>query len=280
MMIVEAVQDGRGRLEKAGVTSARLDADLLMAETLGVGRAYVMAHAEQELTKQEAGAYRAILARREQREPLSHITGTREFWSLPFRVSNQVLDPRPDSETLVEAVLDSLEGREGRLRILDLGTGSGCLLLSLLNELPNASGTGVDISEAALAIARENAAMLGLESRTAFVQSDWTAEVKGRFDLIVSNPPYIPTAELADLMPEVRDHEPFQALWGGPDGMASYRRLAGSLPQFLKQGGAVFLEIGRGQEATVQSIFSQAGWQPSGEYTDLAGIVRSLAFTC
>ena len=198
---------------------------------------------------------------------MAQILGEREFWGRAFRVTPDVLDPRPETETLVEAAL----GGPPAGRLLDLGTGSGCLLVTLLAEWPEATGVGVDVSPAALAVARENAERHGVEERATFHRGDWCAGLEGRFDLIVSNPPYIADDELAQLAPEVREHEPRLALAGGPDGLDAYRRLAPELPRLLSPGGRVLLEVGAGQAAAVVTILDEAGLAVGGIRCDLGG---------
>jgi release factor glutamine methyltransferase len=223
----------------------------------------------------EAADFAAALARRVAREPMSHILGRREFWSLEFAVTSAVLDPRPDSETLVEAVLAALPERTRPYRLLDLGTGSGCLLLALLSELPHATGLGIDASAAALDVARANAARLGLADRARFAPGDWAQGLDGLFDVIVANPPYIPTAEIAALQPEVALWEPRAALDGGPDGLAAYRTLVPALPRHLAEEGLAAIEIGADQAAAVGEIARESGLDAAIR-RDLAGHDRCL----
>ena len=199
------------------------------------------------------------MARRLRREPMAYILGEREFWSLPLRVSPAVLVPRPESETVVEAALESIADRAAPLRILDLGTGSGCLLLALLSELPHASGLGIDRSAAALAIARANAERLGLADRAAFREGDWGYGLAGPFDVIVSNPPYVARTDARNLAPEVFAFEPQEALFAGADGLDAYRALAPDCARLLAQDGVTCLEIGQGQGASVAAILRRHG---------------------
>ncbi|MCW5749252.1 MAG: peptide chain release factor N(5)-glutamine methyltransferase, partial [Alphaproteobacteria bacterium] len=191
-----------------------------------------------------------------------------------FKITPDVLTPRPDSETLVEAVLAALPDRQARLRILDLGVGSGCLLLSLLHELPNASGVGVDRSERALAVARQNAQALGLAPRTQWRTGDWGEGLEEEFDVVVSNPPYVPSDDIETLDPEVSEHEPWLALDGGPDGLECYRRLAGQLGYLVRPGGVVALEVGKGQAQAVARLVRAAGFRSLTVHNDLGGIPR------
>ncbi len=223
-----------------------------------------------------AGALRAATARRASREPLARILGSREFWSLDFGLSPDTLEPRPDSETLVAAALAALQERDGRYRILDLGTGSGCLLLSILSERQSAWGLGIDRAEGALRQAARNAAALGLAQRAQFLLSDWGAAVRGSFDLIVSNPPYIERATLAVLQPEVALHDPRLALDGGVDGLQAYRCLVPQAAGLLAPGGCLSLEFGQGQQESVRRIVEQAGLEDCSLHADLSGMPRAL----
>jgi release factor glutamine methyltransferase len=217
--------------------------------------------------------------RREAGEPVWRILGEREFWGLPFRLSPATLEPRPDSETIVEAALKELAGRNTEpLSLLDLGTGTGCLLIALLSELPNASGLGVDLSEEACRTATGNAALNGLAERASFRQGSWTDGLTGRFDLILSNPPYIPSGEIAGLAVEVREHDPLLALDGGEDGLGPYRIFARTLPPLLAPGGRIVFEIGAGQGPDVVALMQAGGLEFRGSRNDLGGHERALIF--
>lgn len=219
-------------------------------------------------------------ARRLAGEPVWRILGEREFWGLPFRLAAATLEPRPDTETLVEAAVATLKHRRQEpLAILDLGTGTGCLLIALLSEFPRARGVGVDLSEEACATARGNAARNGVTERAVIRQGTWTQGLTERFDLVVSNPPYIATAEIATLSESVRDHDPHLALDGGADGLACYRELAALLPEALAPGGLAVLEVGAGQALDVVSIMTPAGLRHAGTRRDLGGHERALLFT-
>ncbi len=227
-------------------------------------------------------ALRALTARRVKREPMAYILGEREFWGLPFKVSPAVLVPRPDSETVIEAALAMMPDRMSPWRLLDLGVGSGCLLLTLLREFPQATGVGLDASPDALEVARANAQALGVADRVTLVSSDWrlsgwTARVAGPFDLIISNPPYIEAATIDRLMPEVSRFEPRLALDGGPDGFEAYRAIASAVPHLLTSGGRLLVEIGEGQVPGIAKIFAAAHLQVMPPWKDLAGIDRVLA---
>lgn len=264
---------GAARLRSAGIEEARREARLLLSHCSGVPVEQLFAHPETEIPGPAAERFEAALLRRLGREPLSHILGVREFWSLSFQVSGEVLDPRPDSESIVALALDLIAPR----RILDLGTGSGCLLCALLHELPAASGLGIDRSPAALRIAAANAEALGLAPRARFALSDWGAAVGEAFDLVVSNPPYIASSEIAALAPEVAAHEPRAALDGGADGLDAYRAIALQLDRLLAAEGAAVFEIGAGQEADVAGILAAAGFPLLATRADLGGHVRALA---
>jgi len=254
----------------AGIAEPRLEARLLAAAVLGDWARLPGAN-ERTLSAVEAAKLRRAIARRAQREPLARITGMREFWGLPFALSPETLEPRPDSETLVEAVLERLPAPDSPKRLLDLGTGSGCLLLALLRELPRAWGLGIDLSPAAARQAAANAAALGLTERAAFSAGDWTAAIQGRFDAIVSNPPYIAAEEMAALTPEVADFDPLLALEGGADGLEAYRCILPSLPALLAPGGLAALEIGHRQAAAVTAMARAAGLRELAVHRDLGG---------
>lgn len=213
-------------------------------------------------------------------EPVWRILGEREFWGLPFRLSAATLEPRPDSETLVEAVLDQMAGRRQEpLAILDLGTGTGCLLIAVLSEFPMATGLGIDLSPEACETARRNAEANGVAERCLFQQGSWTAGLDRRFDLILSNPPYIRTDDIETLDVSVRDHDPRLALDGGDDGLGPYRIFAETLPGVLAPDGVVVLEIGAGQEADVIALMRAGGFVWRGSRRDLGGHPRALIFT-
>ncbi len=280
--IAEALRDGTARLAAAGIDSALSDARLLLMHALGIDRTGLLSRAAEPLPPEAAARYAAHLARRAAREPVSRILGRREFWSLDFALGPATLDPRPDSETLVEAALAAVPDRPvpGQpLRVLDLGTGTGCLLLAVLHDRPAAFGIGVDRSEEAARTARDNARALGLADRAAFTVGDWATALAGRFDLVLSNPPYIPDADIAALEPEVREHDPRLALSGGADGLDAYRALAGALPGLLAPGGTAVVELGIGQAADVAALFRAAGLDIAGTPHDLAGIPRCVVAT-
>jgi len=280
--IAEALRDGTTRLAAAGIDSALTDARLLLMAALGCDRTGLLSRAAEALPPEAAARYADHLARRAAREPVSRILGHREFWSLDFALGPATLDPRPDSETLVEAALAAVPARPTPghpLRVLDLGTGTGCLLLAVLHDRPSAFGIGVDRSEAAARVAGDNARALGLADRAAFLVGDWATALAGRFDLVLSNPPYIPEADITALEPEVRDHDPRLALSGGTDGLDAYRALAAALPELLVPGGTAVVELGIGQAADVTALFRGAGLDIIGTPHDLAGIPRCVVAT-
>ncbi len=265
-------------LAQAGIDSADADARLLIEHALRIDRVAMMTQGERALEPHEAKAIDALAARRLKREPVARIVGAKEFWSLALTVTPDVLVPRPETETVVELALDMLGSgrRQTHLRVLDIGTGSGALLLALLKELPQATGIGTDVSEGALKVARGNAERHGLAPRCLFVNTDIAAGVQGPFALIVSNPPYIARHDIAGLDPEVRDYEPAGALDGGADGLACYRAIAGDADRLLRPGGRLVVEIGIGQGEAVSGLFSDAGLTAVETRPDLAGIPRAL----
>lgn len=269
-----------GQLEEAGCDSARLDVDLLLAEALGQSTLDIILEPGRIIEQDEEGIFLRLLARRIAREPISQILGRKDFWSLTFRVSGACLTPRPDSETLIEAALKAIADKAQTLKILDLGTGSGCLLLSLLNELPNASGLGIDLSDQALAVAVDNATRLGLVDRCDFMISDWAQSLppESKFDIILCNPPYIAQQEYDELAPDVRDYEPHMALFAEQDGYGEYVRLAEIIPKLAKDGTGVFVEIGHRQGARVREIFQKTTAKNIRIIKDLADRDRCVAF--
>jgi release factor glutamine methyltransferase len=264
--VAEAVR----RLTAAGVGNPRLDARVLWehAKTLSspiTGEADVDA------------VYASLIARRVAREPVAYITGMKEFWSLELEVGPGVLIPRPETETIVEAVLKAFPDRTARLSILDLGTGSGCILAALLSEYRAAQGIGVEASSAASTCAKRNLFRHGLDGRGQVCDGNWQEAVSGAFDVVVSNPPYIESGDISGLEPEVAEYEPPQALDGGPDGLTAYRILAPKIMRWLRSGGAVFLEVGAGQDRAVKQFLEDAGLIFQQAVQDLAGIPRVVA---
>ena len=281
--IANLLGQAAGRLSAAGIEGAPREARLLLEHVAAIPIATQIAFGERSLTASQAEAFDQAIARRVTREPLSHILGRREFWSLDFKVNGDTLDPRADSETLVEAVLrqvaaQGIDRHRQALSLIDLGTGTGCLLLALLSELPMARGLGVDINPGAVSVAAANAERLGLAARAVFRQSDWDREVTGIFDIIISNPPYIPSAEIDGLQPEVACYEPRLALDGGADGLSAYRAIARAMPRLKAPGGFAALEIGHGQANAVDGIMTQACLLRIAAVRDLQGHDRVLLF--
>jgi release factor glutamine methyltransferase len=263
-------------LRAAAIDTPRLDARLLLAHAMGCRTEDLLRDSRAPVPPEAAARFAGLLRRRLEHVPVAHLLGTQEFWSLPFAVSPATLIPRPDSETLVEAALELFPDRARVRRVLDLGTGTGCLLLAALVEFPDATGLGVDRVPAAAALARENAARLGLGARASFLVADWAAPIAGRFDLVLSNPPYIESGAIPGLMPDVARHEPGSALDGGVDGLAAYRALIAALPGLLAPGGRAVLELGQGQRAAVEAMARAAGLAVPGCRHDLGGVERAL----
>lgn len=275
----QALHNAWQRLEQAGIESARTDARLLLGHVLGGGAERVLAEKGRALTAAEDGQFNTLLERRLAREPMSHIRGYREFWSLNFKVTNATLTPRPDTETLIEGLLD--HAPRSVSSVLDLGTGSGCIVLALLSEWTGASGVGVDASPGALSVASENAQFLNMAERARFVQADWTADawstdLGGPFDVVVSNPPYIPADDIGGLDSDVRDFEPMTALDGGVDGLDAYRTIVSSVHDLITEGGMLAFEVGIGQSQDVADLMVNAGFTVLEIRTDLGGIERAV----
>ncbi|NEW87374.1 peptide chain release factor N(5)-glutamine methyltransferase [Rhodopseudomonas sp. WA056] len=266
------------QFQDAALEFAALDARLLVGEVTGLDLTGLLVQAERPLTKDESERLRTFAARRLAGEPVARILGVREFWGLPFELSADTLVPRPDTETVVDAALAVLGERDAPApRILDIGTGSGAILLALLSELPGAGGVATDISLGALRTARRNAERLGLAGRARFVACDYASALRGPFDLIVSNPPYIPVNEIAELDREVREHDPRRALDGGADGLDAYRKIIPESAGLLQPDGALVVEIGQGQETDVSALMQAAGLTVSDPFrADLSGIFRAV----
>ncbi len=267
--LVKAWTGARDRLREAQVDSPVIDARLLVEAAVGVTRTELITDPYRLLSPEQAATLDAYVARRSRREPVSHILGRKGFWKIMVQVDARVLTPRPETEVIVDHALRAFTEGE-RFSVLDLGVGSGALLLAILAERPAARGLGIDLSEDALAVARENAANLGLAGRTALLRGDWAAGLAGdAFELVVANPPYIRTEDLAALDPEVRDHEPRLALDGGDDGLRDYRVLAPEILRMLKPGGLFLVEIDADQGERVAALFQKAGAQGLGVLKDL-----------
>jgi release factor glutamine methyltransferase len=267
------------RFRAHGLETPALDARILVGHALGLDHTALAAQANRVLTPEEADAIGELSARRLAGEPVARIRGEKEFWGLPFKVNSETLLPRPETETVVEAALAALnrDHRKSRaLRVVDLGTGSGALLLALVCELPRACGIGTDISVAALQCARDNAVALGLSARASFVACDYGTALGAPADLLVSNPPYVARADIAGLQAEVRDFDPRRALDGGPDGLDGYRTIASDARRLLAPEGILVVELGQGQLGAVTAIFSAAGLEPAAPRHDLYGIARAI----
>jgi release factor glutamine methyltransferase len=260
------------RLQEAGIEDGARDARVLLAHALGIGHDRLTLKLQDEMTSPQEALYDEALTARMARQPVAQIIGRRLFWGLSFRVTRDTLDPRPETETLVAEAL-----KEPFLKVLDLGTGTGCILLSCLKDMPMARGLGTDISDAALQVAIGNTRDLGLEARARFRRSDWFDKVTGAYDLIVSNPPYIATEEMPQLVPEVRDWEPHQALTPGGDGLDAYRAIARGAPARLLPGGRLLVEIGPTQGVAVSVLFRSAGLEDIRVLPDMDGRDRVVA---
>ena len=270
MQYQEIYKRGVSVLQKAGIEEASLDARLLLEEVCGTDRTTLYAHGEKELTQEQESRYLEKIAMRAKRVPLQHILGKTEFMGLTFLVNGDVLCPRPDTEILVEEILKYLH--DG-MRILDIGTGSGCILLSLLHYSNDCQGVGVDISEKALQVAHENAKRLSVE-QACFTESNLFEKVEGQFEIIVSNPPYIKSGDIEGLMPEVKEHDPHLALDGGEDGLYFYRKITETAKEHLPGGGMLFYEIGCDQGEAVSGIMKEQGFREIEIVKDYAGLDR------
>jgi release factor glutamine methyltransferase len=261
-------------LREARIAAPELDARLLLCHAAGLTHEAYVAGLNDTLPPDAAARFGAYVARRLAGEPVSRIVGIREFYGRPFRIDASTLDPRPDTETLIEAAL-ALAGHEEPLRLLDLGTGSGCILVTLLAELPRATGVGIDRSLPALELARANAARIGVGDRALFMAGDWLEAVEGSFDLVVANPPYLSAVDMAGLSNEVGAHDPRDALDGGPDGLSAYRSIVPRLGKVLRPGGIALFEIGHTQAEAVSSLLAEGGLiLEQGPWRDLAGRPR------
>jgi release factor glutamine methyltransferase len=261
-------------LREARIAAPELDVRLLLCHAAGLTHEAYVAGINDALAPDAAARFGACVARRLAGEPVSRIVGVREFYGRPFRIDASTLDPRPDTETLIEAALD-LAGGEAPLRLLDLGTGSGCILVTLLAELPRAGGVGIDKSLPALELARANAESLGVGDRARFIAGDWLEAVQDTFDLVVANPPYLSAADMAGLSNAVGVHDPKDALYGGTDGLVAYRRIVPRLLKVLRPGGIALFEIGHTQAEAVSGLLAEAGLiLEQGPWRDLAGRPR------
>ena len=277
-LTIEAARRDLGRrFRDAGIESPELDARLLLGAALGLDLTALVAQSRTILSHDAAAPIAAFAERRLAGEPVARILGEKEFWGLRFALSPDTLVPRPDTEAVVAAALEFAHMLHSTqpLHIADIGTGSGAILLALMSQLPHASGIGTDIAAAALVTARQNAQSLGVGGRVEFIQSDYFSALPGAFDIIVSNPPYVRTADIESLSKEVRNHEPRRALDGGADGLAAYRALCAQSPAHLKAGGALIVEVGHDQADDVAGLMEAAGLNVVTPFRrDLAGIAR------
>lgn len=275
MLLTHTIEE----LKNAGIETAALDARLLLQHVLQISREALLLDTMPALSPSQKAEFSSLLAMRLAHKPMAQILGEREFWGHRFQVNEHTLIPRPDSETLISGLLAHRRSREKAFRILDLGTGTGCLLLAALSEYPHATGLGVDISEQALEVARANAQSLGLEKRAEFKKSHWNAEINGVWDIILSNPPYIPTREIAGLAPDVAVYEPRLALDGGNSGLDAYRAIISFLPAYMAENGIALLEVGAGQAAEVAAMAVAQGLTVTQKMCDLAGVERCIIIT-
>lgn len=278
MRAADAVAELTRDFTSAGFESARLDARILVGHVLRLEPSLLFARGDTIVPPADVEKLRAFARRHLAHEPVSRIIGEREFYGLSFKITPDTLDPRPDTETVVDAVLE-LRGTIAAPRILDLGTGTGCIPLAILRHWPDATATGIDIAPGAVSVAMENARALGLEGRARFSVENWEAGLGGQFDVVVSNPPYVTDADYAALAPEVRLYDPRAALIAGGDGLAAYRALLAPVAKILAPKGQVFLEIGVGQGDAVTGLAAAAGLRLLARRRDLSGIERCLHFT-
>lgn len=282
----EALSKGKEILQNANIESFDIDARILLSYILGIEHHIFISNPKIEIPEKQYKEYMKLIKRRAKNEPIAQITKEKEFWSLPFKVNKHTLIPRPDSETLIEAVKSEFKDKEYPHKIIDLGTGSGCLLLALLTEYKKAEGIGIDVSLKALKTARENAKKLCLEKRSQILKQNWKEEklrkeIKDKqFTIIISNPPYITKEEMKTLEKDVKKYEPKRALYGGNDGLNEYRNLSKNLYYWniLSPKGRVFLEIGKGQENDIKKIFEAFGFKFEQCFKDINGIIRVIEF--
>lgn len=272
----EVMRRGVRKLRAAGIENPALDAKILLQHAAGWDASEYVANASHTINSIVRDQFERLIERRVTHEPVSHIVGLRDFWLDRFIVTPDVLDPRPDSETLIEAMLELRPDRDRPYRIVDFGTGSGCLLLTLLREYPQATGVGIDLSEAALGIASKNANALNLNDRVRFLHANWGETLTECYDMVISNPPYIEEQAIASLAPEVREYEPITALSGGADGLAAYRTLMPHIKRCLANDGIAVLELGADQAGDVSAVAERHGLAVVKLQADLAGIERAL----
>ena len=283
----QTLNTGKSLLKEAGVESFDLDAKVLLSYVLGMESYELISNPNIEIPLKFYHQYMKLIKRRSQSEPVAQITRFKEFWALPFKISKKTLIPRPDSETMIDAVCSEFKDKNFSYKILDMGTGSGCLLLSLMSEFKNAFGVGIDIQSGAVKIAKQNAKILSFDNRTLILKQSWHKQKPSKkitaykFHIIISNPPYITGADMKTLAKDVKKFEPRKALFGGRDGLDEYRMLSQAIYDWnvLEKGGKIFLEIGKGQENDVRKIFEAFGFKFEKFFKDLSGIIRVVEFS-
>ncbi len=278
MKILELFNNSVKLLDSVGIKTSKLDVKILLAHLLNIDSKELILHFNKNVKQEFIDNFNKLLSRRINREPIANILNKKLFWDYSFFVDQNVLTPRNDSETLIEAVLSHYKNKNQELKILDLGTGSGCLILTLLKIYKNANGIGIDINEKSLQIAKKNAELLEIDNRISFIKNNWNDNIYDKFDIIISNPPYIPTDEIDILEPEVNKFNPLLALDGGNDGLDCYKYLSKSLQKNIKNSTKIFLEIGKGQENDIDYIFSANNYKLLNMYKDLSGVNRVLCF--
>jgi release factor glutamine methyltransferase len=278
-LVQDVLRDAVAALQREKIETASLDARILLQHVLHASREALLIAMSEPMEPAMQQRFLELIERRAKRVPVSHLIGKREFWGMEFRVTADTLDPRPDSETVIEAVLERCRDREKSYKILDLGSGTGCLSLALLKELPRATAIGVDISDGALAVAKENALLLGFQGRSQYLVSRWCEKVVGAYDIVVANPPYIPTKSIDALAPEVAQYEPKVALDGGTDGLQCYREMVPALPKVLNDSGFAVLEMGAGQHDDLARIAGDNALRVDASVRDLSGTVRCMVLT-
>lgn len=275
MFLKELYINSVNLLKNKSILTANLDVKILLAFLLNIDTKEIINYFNNEISNEFFNNFQKLLSRRLNREPIANIIGKKAFWDYDFIVNKNVLTPRPDSETLIEAVLENYKNKEQKINILDLGTGSGCLILTLLSIYQNSQGLAIDISDKALEIAKQNAKLLNI-NRIKFLKNNWNDNINKKFDIIISNPPYIPKKEIEDLEPEVNKYNPLLALDGGNDGLDCYKYLAENLQKNCKKDTKIFLEIGKNQENNIIKIFQNNGFKFIKMYKDINGVVRVL----
>ncbi len=282
LTIIEEINRATIQLSAAGITNARLDAEVLLAHIIRKDRVWLITHRDDALDDKHQREFDEALRRRTKRDPLQYIIGSQEFWGLEFKVTPDVLIPRPETELIIETALGIVQDRDRQARIIDLCTGSGCIAVSLAKELTSAHVIATDLSERALAVARENARNHGVADRIRYLEGDLFGpleelDLRGRVDIVVSNPPYVRAGDLAALQPEVKDHEPLMALIAGPEGTEMAKKIIRTAPEYLKKNGALIMEMGLGQAEALTRIAEATGaYDKPGILKDLAGIERVI----